>query len=76
MSAQWPRGRRWSDEDEVRVRANIMQVLTQGLLRRCRKGVFLGISELGESGNEERGPLLAAVQELLKESVERDGGRV
>ena len=41
--------------------------LTQGLIRRCRKGIFLGLSELGEQGYEQQGPLLMAVQRILRE---------
>ncbi len=71
LSRQWNQGAHWTDRDEVRTRQNILQVLTQALLRRCRKGVYLGISELGESGSEARGPLLIALQRILLETPSR-----
>ena len=65
LSRQWSKGRRWQDQDELRTRAQIMQVLTQGLLRRCRRAVFFGLSELNEHGTEEQGPLLDALQRTV-----------
>jgi len=44
--------------------------LAIGLLRRCRKGVYLGLSEMNESGYESRGPLLAAFQNVLRTTSE------
>ena len=40
--------------------------LVLGLVRRCREGVYLGFSELGEQGYEQRGPLLGAIQAMLR----------
>jgi hypothetical protein len=40
--------------------------LTSGLLWRCRERVYLGMSELGESGFEQRGELLKAFQKVLQ----------
>jgi hypothetical protein len=40
--------------------------LTQGLLRRCRKKIYLTFSTLNEQGFEERGPLLMRVQQILR----------
>jgi anti-sigma factor ChrR (cupin superfamily) len=37
---------------------------------RCRKQVHLGLSELGEAGNEARGPLLQALQQVLRRAGE------
>jgi hypothetical protein len=36
-------------------------------MRRCRKQVFLGLSELGEQGYEQRGPLLWALNQVLRQ---------
>lgn len=65
LSSRWPSGRAWSDEDEMRTRRQIMQVLTQGLIRRCRKAIYLGLSELNEHGTEEHGPLLDRLQRTV-----------
>ncbi len=65
LSRGWEPGRMWSDADEVQVSTEAMARLTSGLLLRCRERVYLGISELGESGFEERGELLRAFQKVL-----------
>jgi superfamily I DNA/RNA helicase len=59
--------RLWTDADEVRANSEALARLVSGLLRRCRQRVFLGISDLGESGFEQRGPLLKAVWRLQLE---------
>jgi len=68
LSRGWEPGRMWTDADEVQVSTEAMARLTSGLLLRCRERVYLGISELGESGFEERGELLRAFQRVLAES--------
>jgi hypothetical protein len=55
----------WSDADEVQTSTEAMARLISGLLLRCRERVYLGISELGESGFEQRGELLRAFQKVL-----------
>jgi superfamily I DNA/RNA helicase len=57
----------WTDADEVRANSEALARLVTGLLRRCRREVCLGISDLGESGFEQRGPLLKAVWRLQME---------
>ncbi len=66
LSRQWPIGRIWRDADEQEVGLNALHRLTLGLVRRCRKAIFLGFSELGEQGYEQRGELLGAVQRMLR----------
>jgi len=67
LSRHWPRGRVWSDADEFNARQETLARLVLGLVRRCRRRVYLGISELGEEGYEQRGPLLQAFQRMLRE---------
>jgi hypothetical protein len=55
----------WSDADEVQVSTEAMARLISGLLLRCRERVYVGISELGESGFEQRGELLKAFQKVI-----------
>ncbi|MBC7870273.1 MAG: hypothetical protein H7Y09_05490, partial [Chitinophagaceae bacterium] len=66
LSLQWETGNKWTDDDEVRVSAEAMQRVTLGLIRRCRKQIYLGFSELGEQGYEQRGALLEAIQRILR----------
>jgi hypothetical protein len=59
-------GRLWTDADEVELSRDALARLTSGLLRRCRERIYLGMSELGESGFEQRGDLLKAFQKVLQ----------
>jgi hypothetical protein len=67
LSRNWEFGRPWGDADEVEAGREALYRLAQGLLRRCRQAVYLGLSELGEQGYEQRGPLLLAFQRLLRQ---------
>ncbi|HUF37453.1 MAG TPA: hypothetical protein VMN57_02930 [Anaerolineales bacterium] len=66
LSRNWVRGEPWGDEEDVRAGRESMFTLVNGLLRRCRKGVFLGLSELDEHGYEPKGPLLNVLQGVLR----------
>jgi hypothetical protein len=66
LRRDWVPGHPWTDEDEFRVRQESLYRLVLGLVRRCRRGIYLGVSELGEQGYEQRGPLLQAVQSALR----------
>lgn len=65
LSREWGEGRQWTDADDVQYSKEAMARLVSGLLHRCRERVYLGISELGESGFEGRGELLRAFQKVL-----------
>jgi hypothetical protein len=66
LSRNWPAGRLWTDSEELEASMQGLQRLAAGLLRRCRGRVYLGLSELGEQGYEQRGPLLRALNRVLK----------
>ncbi len=66
LSRSWPQGRVWLDADEEAAGAEALSSVALGLLRRCRKRVYLGISEFGERGHEERGPLLLALHNMYR----------
>jgi hypothetical protein len=82
LSRHWPRDEVWTDADEFETRQEALHRLTQGLIRRCRRKIYLGLSELGEQGYEQQGPLLLAIQRVLRRtsappvvvSEERGGG--
>ncbi len=61
-------GHYWTDADDVAANQATLARLTTGLLRRCKDRLYLGLSELGESGFEQRGVLLKAFQRVLQES--------
>jgi hypothetical protein len=66
LSRQWHEGDIWTDEDEHRANQQMLQRLMLGLVRRCREQIYLGFSEFGEQGYEQRGPLLMTVQQMLR----------
>jgi len=66
LSRHWRRDKVWTDADEFETRQEAMHRLTQGLIRRCRRRIYLGFSELGEQGYEQQGPLLQAIQRVLR----------
>jgi hypothetical protein len=66
LSRGWPSGEVWTDADEFETRQEALYRLTLGLIRRCRRKVYLGLSELGEQGYEQQGPLLQAIQRVLR----------
>jgi hypothetical protein len=66
LSRHWPEERVWGDEDEFAARQMALGRLILGLVRRCRKRIYLGIADLGEQGYEQRGPLLQVVQRTLR----------
>jgi hypothetical protein len=67
LSRHWPPGVTWSDVNEVEANQQVLHHLAVGLLRRCRQQVYLGLSELGEQGYEQRGPLLRTYQRVLQD---------
>ncbi len=72
LSRDWELGRVWTDADEVSVARDNLFSLANGLLRRCRKGVFLGLSDLDEHGYEQKGPLLHVIQGVLRMAREEN----
>jgi hypothetical protein len=65
LSRAWPRDRQWTFADEDQTNKDTMARLVSGLLHRCREKLYLGISNLGESGFEQRGELLRSFQRVL-----------
>jgi len=66
LARQWQDGRVWLDSDEVQVEIETLSHLVSGLLSRCREKVYLALSNLGESGFEQRGALLRAFQKVMR----------
>lgn len=66
LTRHWRVDRPWTDEDEQAARQLTLFRLTQGLIRRCRKKIYLAFSTLNEQGFEERGPLLMMIQQILR----------
>ena len=66
LRRDWPAARPWTDADEFDARQEALNRLVLGLAHRCRRGIYLGISDLSEQGYEQRGPLLQAIQAALR----------
>ncbi len=66
LSRRWSEGQLWTDAEEYALRQHTMGRLVLGLVRRCRRAVYLGLSELGEQGFEQEGALLQAIQRVLR----------
>ena len=66
LRRDWAEGQVWADEDEVRVRDEALVRLILGLASRCRQRIYLAYSTLNERGHEQQGPILQAVQRLLR----------
>ncbi len=66
LSRNWLKDQKWTDIDEYTTNQNNLMKLTLGLLRRCEEKIILHTTGYNESGNEERGPLLQAVQRILR----------
>jgi len=67
LSRAWSPGRLWTFADEEQANREGLARLVSGLLHRCREKLYLGLSNLGESGFEQRGELLRAFQKVLQQ---------
>lgn len=68
LSRNWPQDRPWTDLDEYQTRQETIRRILLGLLRRTRHSIYLGISDYGESGYEQRGPLLNVINQVLAQT--------
>ncbi len=64
-------GRVWTDADEVAANRATLVRLVDGLLKRCRARLYVCITNLGEQGFEQRGPLLRAFWRLQMALADR-----
>jgi hypothetical protein len=75
LSRRWPEQKAWTQEDEEQKSQETMRRLVTGLINRCRGRIYLGLSQLNEQGFESRGPLLRALDRVLRESATDLGDR-
>jgi hypothetical protein len=69
LSRNWDAGKPWTDVEEVGTGNQVLSSLVLGLLNRCRRLIYLGLSEYNEQGYEQRGPLLQAFHRMLQALV-------
>jgi len=73
LSRNWEQGQKWTGRNELEINQETLLRVTSGLLRRCSQHVDLISVGLNESGNEERGALLVAMQTVLRGTNPRLG---
>jgi hypothetical protein len=66
LSRQWPAGQLWTEADEQRTSREILYRVVTGLLKRCKRKVFIGYSKFDERGNEQIGELRAIFDLVLR----------
>lgn len=66
LSRRWQPDQPWTDVLDFKANQLTLQRLTSGLIARCRDHVYLCGARVNERGSEEKGPLLHAVQTLLR----------
>jgi hypothetical protein len=66
LSRSWSADKIWTDTQEVETGEQVLYALVFGLLNRCRRKIYLGLSEYNEQGYEQRGPLLQAFHHILQ----------
>ena len=69
LSRAWAPGIPWTDVMEVETNQQNLVRLVSGLIHRCRESVFPYAAGMNEQGNEQRGPLLQAMQVILRHSA-------
>lgn len=69
LNRHWPTDRYWTDADEVEYEQDALYRLVTGLMRRCRGQIYLGLSDLSESGYENEGLLLKVLHRLYQQAV-------
>jgi hypothetical protein len=74
LSRNWLAGKTWTDVQEYQANQEAMVRLTSGLIRRCRSSLYICTTGLNEQGSEQRGPLLQAVQGILRSLSAEEGG--
>ncbi|MEI6291597.1 MAG: hypothetical protein WCP19_14315, partial [Chloroflexota bacterium] len=66
LSRHWDRTKKWTDTDEVIANNEGLNRLVNGLLLRCKEKIFIGLTDLSESGYEQRGALIQAFQQIIR----------
>ncbi len=70
LGRAWAPGALWGDRQEFDARQNALCSLVLGLTRRCRRKIYLALSELSQDGSQQQGPLLRAIQQVLRRAPE------
>jgi len=74
LSRKWTQGQKWTAEHEFAISQEGLKRLITGLIARCRKQVYLGISRLNENGSDERGLMMRLIQNIFQQSLRGSDG--
>jgi hypothetical protein len=66
LSRNWKQDTIWTDAHELEINLQVLDRLLNGLILRCGSKLFLSTADINEQGNEQRGPLLQAIQGILR----------
>jgi hypothetical protein len=66
LTRQWNPGSLWTEADELATNRSVLARMVTGLVRRCRKQVYINYSELSSQGYDQRSPFLHAIQRSLR----------
>jgi len=66
LSRNWKGAQKWTDVDEYNADQDTLVRLTTGLIRRCTGKIFLCATSYNEMGENTKGPLLKAVQNMMR----------
>jgi len=66
LSRNWPPQSTWTDVHENHFNQVSLARLTTGLIRRCKEHIYIYTAGINEQGDEQRGPLLQALQSMLR----------
>jgi hypothetical protein len=66
LTRQWKPGAHWTEQDELDNNRAVLARLVTGLIRRCRKKLYVNYSELSSQGFDQRSPFLHAIQRSLQ----------
>jgi len=72
LSRHWPKERAWTADDEYAANNDTIYRLILGLIRRCRKNIYIGFSDLSEQGTESRGLLLKTLQRVIQQRAKNN----
>ena len=72
LSAQWQPTERWTEMHEREASREMLRRVVTGLLRRCRRRVYLGFSRYDERGYEQVGELRIVFDYLLRGLLQGD----
>lgn len=66
LSRHWSPGQIWTDGHEFGANQQQLSRLVTGLIRRCRRGIYMNFLGINEQGREQRGMLLTALQKIQR----------